>query len=654
MLHAYFGPGSSAWWSTPLALWLTMTLVTLAGVLWAWHRQVRLLAETLPGTGTQDAATTLPTEEAVRPFVWAPPPPTQGAVALMPAAITSAVSEAVESTRSTGTVMLAEKHPFAAPRRPELGTLLALSVLCLAAVAYWLPHSLAQFDLSDKTMLMFCVGLWAATLHACYRRMVAAWRTDPSPGLPGEGVLLGAMLLACTGFGATLAPVAEKEEGPPDDGTALYRVVWRYRPPAPSWIASSPLAEGERLYVGVVHATAFRTAGAVYCVERATGRLVWSFNNKGAMKDVFSSPHLANGRLYIGEGFHQHTGCKLYCLDAQTGAKLWEKETGSHTESTPCVSNGKVYFGAGDDGLFCVDAATGEERWHYGGLHVDANPVVSGNRVYCGSGVGDVYKETALFCLDADTGKEQWRMPTDLPMWGEVAVAGDSLYAPIGNGNFTVSADQAEIPARPAGALLCLKARTGQRVWRHDTPDGVHVRVAVDAENVYFASRDQHCYCVDRKEGKLCWKRDLGSPVVASPALVEGVGGKSVYVAASAGQVYRLDASSGDIEWTFDVEKDAGMDAALFSSPAVIVTQGLLGERRRVYFGAGLNGFKVGVLYCIEDLLKRPAGETHLIAQVVAAQGLALPSGVGPGFPQAVIASRVATLDASALKRPVN
>src|SRR5262249_7239555 len=175
-------------------------------------------------------------------------------------------------------------------------------VLCLAAVAYWVPRSLAQVDLSDKTLLMFCAGLWAATLHAGYRRAVAARRPDPCPGLPGEGVLLGAMLLACTGFGATLAPVAEREEVPPDDGTALYRVVWRYRPPAPSWIASSPLAEGDRLYVGAVHATAFRSAGAVYCVERTTGRPLWSFNNKGTMKDVFSSPQVAGGRVYIGEG----------------------------------------------------------------------------------------------------------------------------------------------------------------------------------------------------------------------------------------------------------------------------------------------------------------------------------------------------------------
>src|SRR5581483_5081186 len=108
--------------------------------------------------------------------------------------------------------------------------------------------------------------------------------------------------------------------------------------------------------------------------------------------------------------------------DAATGKKLWDFTTTSHVESTPCVSGNKVYFGAGDDGLFCLDAATGKRIWHLPGLHVDANPLVIDNRLYCGSGVGDSYKETVLFCLNTDTGEEQWRIAVDLPVWGMPAV----------------------------------------------------------------------------------------------------------------------------------------------------------------------------------------------------------------------------------------
>jgi outer membrane protein assembly factor BamB len=540
-----------SWWGTPLALWLVLTAVTLLGVLWAWRRHLAGLAG-CGWKGTPQSATRYPQSEA-------------------------------------------------SPRRGEVLVLAVASLISLGALAWWLPHSLARLDLWDKMLLMFSSGLWVAALHAAGVRWRAGRHGSRRPALPGEGVMLWGMVLAGAGLGATFP--GESPGVAAVESVAPYRVVWRFRPAAPCWIASSPLVDGDRVYVGVVHGSAFRT-GAVYGLDRATGKPLWAFNNGGKMKDVFSSPRVADGRLYVGEGFHQDAGCKLYCLDADTGKKLWDFQTDSHTEATPCVSRGKVYFGAGDDGLFCLDAATGQERWHLKGLHVDANPLVVGGRLYGGSGVGDACKDTVLFCLDADTGKEHWRVPTDLPVWGMPALDGAGLYAGIGNGNFLESAD------KPGGAVLCLEAATGQRRWRHDARDGVHVRVAVDAGCVYFGARDRHCYCVDRRDGELRWKQDLGSPVVASPALAEGGRGSALYVAASGGRVYRLDPGRGGaVVWAFDVGQDTGQSPVLFSTPAVAVSQTAGGERRRLYFGSGLEDFSRGILYCLEEGTPDRAGE---------------------------------------------
>jgi outer membrane protein assembly factor BamB len=540
LAQSWFAPRlAGSWWGTPAALWLTTGAITLLGLLWAWRRHVDRL--TTPAVGVAR---------------------------------------------------------FERPSLGEVVTLGLLSAAGLAAAALWLPRAPDRFDLWDKTLLVWGAGLWAAALHACYLRWVAARRRDPRPGLPGEGVLMGAMMLATTGFAVTLA-APEAAVGDPE---ASVRVVWRFRLPEKCWVASSPAVEGDRVYVGAVRSSAFASSGMVYCLDRATGKPLWTFNDGGGMKDVFSSPAIAGGKVYIGEGFHQHLGCKLYCLDARSGEKLWEFPTGSHTESSPCVVGGKVYFGAGDDGLFCLDAATGKEHWHLTGLHVDANPLVVEGRVYGGSGRGDVYKDTALFCLDAATGKEQWRVPTDLPVWGMPAEDGGRVFAGIGNGNFMDSEEQ------PAGRVLCLDARTGNQDWSFSARDGVHTRVVVDAERMYFGSRDGGCYGVDRKTGELRWRQDLGSPVVASPALVKGASGAKLYVAASEGRVCRLDAATGRLEWAFEVAEDAGRGAIVLSSPAVEEGSG---GRRRIYFGCGLDTFAGGVLYCLEDRPEQASTVTH-------------------------------------------
>ena len=587
----------TSWWGTPAALWLMMSLVTLCGALWAWRKHIfRIAPSPKPTDGRQWAyAPSSPARSAQYP--WSRP-----------------------MARTVDFFPPPKPAQFEPPHKGELIALGALSLFCVgtAAALLW---TMDAASVQVKAALMFAAGVCAAALHACYLRWVVARRRAPRPGLPGEGVLLGVMLLACVVFGFTTpvqgqaaAPaaggrkIADAPKGPTDPGERVVRLVDArelFHPKEPSWIVASPRVVGDRIYVGAVHGAQYQS-GALYCLDRATGAVRWTFNDGGRMKNAFSSPWIEGGRLYVGEGFHQHSGCKLYCLDADAGTKIWEFPTRSHTESSPCAADGKVYFGAGDDGLYCVHAADGSPAWddkvRPKGLHVDAGPLVVGGRVYCGSGVGDAYKETCVFCVDAETGKEIWRRPTDLPVWGESVVAGGRLYVGIGNGNFMESDD------KPAGAVLCLDAATGNPIWRHDAPDGLLIRVAVDRTCVYFASRDQNCYCLDHADGRVLWKKDLGSPVTASPVLVrcpECGCSEALYVVAGEGQVYRLDPATGAEAWKLDLGR--GQKAPEFySSPTVVETRDADGDHRRLYFGAGFNFFQRGGLYCVEDVTERP------------------------------------------------
>lgn len=550
-------------------------------------------------------------------------------------------------------------EPIEAPRKGELIVLVVLSVLGFGLFGFLVVgygvQMLKMSPWSDFVVLF--AALWLGTLYALYLRMTATHQVPVAEGdktteeaapappaapllvtkwrLPPEAVVLTALAIGCGIYwfntSETNAGMVNVEPLPSSGGTVwllpnparngvstqgfapkVRGVVWKFEAADAGGIFSSPLVTEDRVYVGALHSAGFSNAGKMYCLDRATGKQVWAFPSKDGedMRPGFSSPCLADGKLYFGEGMHQDANCKLFCLKADTGEKVWEFQTTSHTESSPCVADGKVYFGAGDDGLYCIDAASGKKVWHFQGLHIDCNPCVVGDRIYAASGVGDVHTVTEIFCLDARTGNPLWRSAVELPVWGSPTCMGGLVYFGLGNGNFIEDAE------KPAGALLCVRASDGQRVWRSDVPNGVLSQPAVDAENVYFTSRDGHIYCADRLEGKTRWRKNLGSPILASPLLGPTVGWEAgrrpIYAIASKAdpkdpakqnQLFCLDAASGDVLWSFNLQAVAQKQPHLLSSPAMAVALTPAGQRRFLYFGAELDNLitKTAAVYCLEE-----------------------------------------------------
>src|SRR5262249_60356425 len=98
--------------------------------------------------------------------------------------------------------------------------------------------------------------------------------------------------------------------------------------------------------------------GAVYCLTLDAGRVVWKFDDDGAMQHTSSSPCVADGRLYVGEGMHANLTSRFYCLDASSGRKLWQFQTAGHIESSPCVTALRGFIRPGDGGVAALDAET--------------------------------------------------------------------------------------------------------------------------------------------------------------------------------------------------------------------------------------------------------------------------------------------------------
>jgi outer membrane protein assembly factor BamB len=473
------------------------------------------------------------------------------------------------------------------PRRAEQLSLWIFAAVGILPLGYGLLHEQLNSPLG-RGFLLFWVVISAGALHIAYVRRTGSASLESAWGFTTEGIMLAA--LSAIAFVFCVSPTRSLID------QDIVKVLWTFEPVERGAIVSSPAVDGDRAYVAAIRDSGLSPSGVVYCLNQETGAVVWQFDDGRAMQQMISSPCLANGRLYVGEGMHPNFRCKLYCLEAATGQKLWHFEAAGHIESSPCVADRKVYFGAGDDGLYCLDADTGSLCWHFAGpFHIDTTPAVAGSRVFAGAGVSMRYKNTEALCFDAETGSVLWRNPTRLPVWGSPSVDGHQVFFGLGTGRLERSADPGETPA---GALLCLDITTGKELWTRSVSEGVFGRASVGRTHVYFGSRNGSCYCVDRHSGAILWSVNLGSPVIAEPIL----SADRLYLVAAEGKVCCLDPASGGQLWSFDLAACTQTRPRLYSTPAV-TRIGWESLHHRLILGTELRNpiSSAAVVYCLED-----------------------------------------------------
>jgi outer membrane protein assembly factor BamB len=336
-------------------------------------------------------------------------------------------------------------------------------------------------------------------------------------------------------------------------GPSSCGLIWTFSDPKVRVIdfSSSPAVVENRIYVGSAEASVFSSSGNVYCVDAKNAKIIWKFPTE---KQVFSSPTVAYDKVYVGEGLHYDVDCKLYCIDKDTGKLVWSHQSASHVESSPYVVDNKIFVAAGDDGVYCLDAETGEVKWQYEGVHVDGSPAVWLGGVY----FGIAYGEFAVYCLDAETGEKLWKTKMDCNVWGSPSIASGKIYFGVGHSTFV------EESKEPAGGVVCLNARTGEKEWSYDVKDTVLSAVSIADDKILFGAYDGNVYVLSADSGKLKWKTKVDSPVLSSPAIV----GNDVYAASKEGYIYCIDLEKGNVKWKYDAS-DVVDNLNILSSPAI-------------------------------------------------------------------------------------
>jgi alcohol dehydrogenase (cytochrome c) len=240
-----------------------------------------------------------------------------------------------------------------------------------------------------------------------------------------------------------------------------------------------------------------------------------------------------------------------WAVDARDGHQLWhyfwKTKGGTHIGNRGLGMWGNwLYMETPDDYLVCLDARTGQERWHK--LIANFNlqyfstmaPIVIGNHILIGTG-NDLDEPGFVQARDPETGDEQWTFYTvplkkgdaGLETWGTLDGAkhgAGNVWIPgsydpdthlyiFGTGN--PSPAYTNPPSRDGDnlftcSLVAINADTGKMAWYyqvtpHDTHDwdSTETPILVDGnfngkarKLVVHADRNGHFYVLDRVTGE--------------------------------------------------------------------------------------------------------------------------------------------------------
>jgi RNA polymerase sigma factor (sigma-70 family) len=286
----------------------------------------------------------------------------------------------------------------------------------------------------------------------------------------------------------------------------------------------------------------------LYALDLKTGQQKWKLK-VGPIKAPLS---VKDGLIYVGDldgGFH--------CIDAATAKEKWQFKTEGEISSGANFSGDTVLFGSGDEHLYCLSLKDGKERWKFRvpGGPVMGTPAVVADRTFAAG------CDSTLHVLDLKNGKELASVDLGGQVGASVAAVGERLYV-----------------GTMSNQVLAIDWKKAETTWKYEPekrPQPFFASAAVTENLVITGSRDKRVHALERKSGKVAWTYPTEGRVDSSPVVV----GSRVFVGSLDSKLYVLDLTKGTELKKFD------LGSAVLASPAV--AEGCL-----------VIGTEKGVVYC--------------------------------------------------------
>jgi len=218
-----------------------------------------------------------------------------------------------------------------------------------------------------------------------------------------------------------------------------------------------------------------------------------------------------------------------WAIEAETGKVLWRRVSDAHKPSTPAISGDNIITSAKDGTVTALTRKAGKVVWQLRtNAIVESSPAVVDGMAYFGTTDG------RLFAVDADTGRVRWAYDTG----GRI-----NSSPSLARGRICITTY--------AGSIFCLRQSNGTKLWstyvKRDAfrYESFYASASTDGERLYTMARSGKIVALDAATGNVLWTDEVNSLGYSTPA----VGRDRIFVGDFNGGLRAYRKTDGKLLW---------------------------------------------------------------------------------------------------------
>lgn len=321
--------------------------------------------------------------------------------------------------------------------------------------------------------------------------------------------------------------------------------------------------------------------------EDADTNYLWQTAIRG--RSLYGEPIVVGDKAYIGTMSDNFPAiCAITCVDLTNGNILWEFKTVNSVRNSMAYKDGKLIAQDSEGNVYCLNAETGAKIWQTDCKLSDPRNtgkgvVIDGDKVYCGN-------PTKTTCLNLADGAILWQ--------SDERGNSSSPNRNVIHGDYIIVGSHWD-------EMKVYNKNTGKKLWESSfTSNATTTPVCVE-DKIYFAHNSK-LMVLDLKSGKVLKEKELEAynfDTASKPIITGDIG---YFNTVNAG-IVAINLTNFETVWNFKTKKSL-VYTSQYSNGDVKTVEGSMLERDgKLYFGAS-----DGYVYIIDKATGKKMNEFNI------------------------------------------